>query len=80
MNESEQRKFDTKQNHAAFMGSRGYTKDEDGKWVPKNVNVKVIKPERKEKIVQLQSWKEETPPTVINFEEELDFISGVGIT
>ena len=80
MNESEQRKFDTKQQHESFMKSRGYTKDENGKW-QRIVNVKVWKPERKERIVQVQSWKEETPPTVINFEEELrDFISEAGIT
>jgi len=80
MNESEQRKFDTNQQHESFMKSHGYTKDENGKW-QKIVNVKVVKPERKERIVQVQSWKEETPPTVLNFEEELrDFISEAGIT
>ncbi len=79
-NDSDLRKLETDKAVEGFYRSRGYTKDENGKW-QRIVNVKVWKPERKERIVQVESWKEETPPTVINFEEELrDFISEAGIT
>ena len=70
MNESEQRKFDTNQQHESFMKSHGYTKDENGKW-QKIVKVKVTRPEREERIIQVQIWKEETPPMVLNIEEKL---------
>ena len=80
MNESEQRELDTKQQHDAFMKAGGYTKDENGKW-QKIVKVKVTRPEREERIIQVQIWKEETPPMVLNIEKELpDFVSEAGIT
>tara|TARA_B100000579_G_C22740066_1_gene808643 strand:+ start:285 stop:755 length:471 start_codon:yes stop_codon:yes gene_type:complete len=80
MNESEQRKFDTNQQHEAFMKAGGYTKDEDGKW-SKKVNVKVIKPERKERIVEVEVSKVEEPPMVLNIEEEFrDFVREAGIS
>ena len=59
MNESEQRELDTKQQHDAFMKAGGYTKDENGKW-QKIVKVKLTRPEREERIIQVQTWKEET--------------------
>ena len=70
MNESEQRKFDTNQQHESFMKSHGYTKDENGKW-QKIVKVKVTRPEREERIVEVKVSKMEQPPMVLNIEEEI---------
>ena len=69
MNESEQKQLDTKQQHEAFMKASGYTQDENGKWI-KKVNVKVITPEQKERIVEVKVSKMEQPPMVLNIEEK----------